>query len=147
MAPTATQLDIIHDLEASVKILKSSNEKISIGSLLNQANLSAATLYSVASRLRLSGQTEYVERLRDVFRQANKMPICLSIDAGEKGVSLPVGPPEPAEETSNVIPLRKPEIKDSQDALSEILSILKSFSKVERDRIISATSMFYGIGM
>ena len=146
MAPTATQLDIIHDLEASVKILKSSNEKISIGSLLNQANLSAATLYSVASRLRLSGQTEYVERLRDVFRQANKMPICLSIDAGEKGVSLPVGPPEP-EESSNVIPMRKPEIKDSQEALSEILNILKPFSKIERDRIISATSMFYGIGM
>jgi hypothetical protein len=31
--------------------------------------------------------------------------------------------------------------------LSEILNIMKPFSKAERDRIISATSMFFGIGM
>ena len=96
MPPTPTQLDLINDLEAGLKVMRQDNEKITIGGLLNHANVSAATLYNVASRLRLSGQTEYVERLREVFRHANKMPICLSIDAGDSGVSLPVGAPEMA---------------------------------------------------
>jgi len=148
MPPTPTQLDLINDLEAGLKVMRQDNEKITIGGLLSHANVSAATLYNVASRLRLSGQTEYVERLREVFRHANKMPICLSIDAGDSGVSLPVGPPEHQDVyPGNVIPFKRPEIVDSHEALSEILNILKPFSKAERDRILSATSMFFGIGM
>ena len=147
MPPTPTQLDLINDLEAGLKVMRQDNEKITIGGLLNHANVSAATLYNVASRLRLSGQTEYVERLREVFRHANKMPICLSIDAGDSGVSLPVGPAEMDVYPGNVIPLKRPEIVDSHEALSEILNIMKPFSKAERDRILSATSMFFGIGM
>ena len=121
MPPTPTQLDLINDLEAGLKVMRQDNEKITIGGLLNHANVSAATLYNVASRLRLSGQTEYVERLREVFRHANKMPICLSIDAGDSGVSLPVGPAEMGVYPGNVIPLKRPEIVDSHEALSEIL--------------------------
>jgi hypothetical protein len=76
------------------------------------------------------------------------MPICLSIDAYDAGVSLPVGPPEHQDVyPGNVIPIKRKEDYDSHDALSEILNIMKPFSKVERDRIISATSMFFGIGM
>jgi hypothetical protein len=113
MPPTPTQLDLINDLEAGLKVMRQDNEKITIGGLLNHANVSAATLYNVASRLRLSGKTEYVERLREVFRHANKMPICLSIDAGDSGVSLPVGAPEMDVYPGNVIPLKRPEIVDS----------------------------------
>lgn len=159
--PSVSQLDVINDLEAALKVLQSSAERITIGRLLEYADISAPTLSAIVNRLRLAKNAEYLHRLRLVFSQATKMPVCLAPDAGEKNVSLHCGPPDmfdvypgdvrpklmltPTMPEAVVYPVL--DERDTQAALISVLTILKPFSKSERDRIISSTSMFYGIGI
>lgn len=152
MPPPLSQLDVINDLEAALKVLQTTNERITIGRLLEYADIASPTFSVVVNRLRIAKNADYLHRLRMVFSHATKMPICLAQEAGEEGVSLPCGAPEifemyPGPPMLSVARIIPEAVRDTQAALLEVLNIIKPFSKAERDRIISSTSMFYGIGI
>jgi len=164
---TKKQLDIVRDLEVAVKALRESGvEKPAVSQIMEYAGQGPGSIWVFTNRFKKNNNHDLLWRLRCVFEHAAKVPKCLEdvtnpleqINFLEEKAEITEDDVEtdilPFQKTEDVIPIGSSflepverELEVSVElALQHVLFSLKPLSRSQRERVLAASGIMYGVG-
>ena len=148
---TQYQIDYVKDLEAASAALRSQGIlQPKVGQLMEHAGVNPAGLFQIVERMKVNKEKELLGRLRNVFETARKMPLCLENVKPLVLESKTVDYVETERETEPIASPKKVdtaiEWNSTDHALQTVMSALRPLHKKERERVLSASSVYFGVG-